>query len=153
MVGGRRGLGVLTKLPESKVQHCSGPFADAGVAAHFARRPECAILEWCNFGIGLYLHIHLLQLICILNFNRAFRSRLKLTVCRALEAEIRRAGAAQWSDTIFCGGGTPSRRPEEIGRLIGAAAPSSRCRRRHITRRPIGDLVARGMERSGRTCQ
>ncbi len=82
-------------------------------------------------SLGLYLHIPFCSAICnYCNFNRGlFDAAVKTRYVAALEAEIRRAGAADGgvtpADTIFFGGGTPSLlEPEEIGRLIQACRES-----------------------------
>lgn len=78
-------------------------------------------------ALGLYLHIPFCAHLCnYCNFNRGLLDeQLKEQYVRALEKEIRRAGHGAAADTIFFGGGTPSLlEPEEVARLIRAAAES-----------------------------
>ena len=77
--------------------------------------------------LGLYVHVPFCSAICnYCNFNRGlFESGLKDRYLRALEREIRTAGAGEGADTIFFGGGTPSLlEPAEIGRIIAACRES-----------------------------
>ena len=73
--------------------------------------------------LGLYLHIPFCSSICnYCNFNRGLvDGPLKDRYVRAIEREIRQAGAGEAADTIFFGGGTPSLlEPGEVARLIAA---------------------------------
>jgi oxygen-independent coproporphyrinogen-3 oxidase len=73
--------------------------------------------------LGLYLHIPFCSSICsYCNFNRGlFDGALKDRYVRALEQEIRGAGAGEPADTIYFGGGTPSLlEPHEMARLVEA---------------------------------
>jgi len=75
--------------------------------------------------LGLYIHVPFCSAICnYCNFNRGlFDEALKRRYVGAVEAEIRRSGAAAraTADTIYFGGGTPSLlEPDEVARLVHA---------------------------------
>ena len=74
-------------------------------------------------ALGLYLHIPFCQSICsYCNFNRGlFQAELADRYVGALATEIERASSGEAADTIFFGGGTPSRTaPEHLERIVSA---------------------------------